>query len=100
MKKITQFNPSPVDTSGVVLEEPIQELTEILASNTHDVWAQRKLKEGWKFGPNLSSEEMTTPYLVPYEELPEEIKQYDRNTAIETLKLIIALGYMISKENK
>ena len=37
--------------------------------------------------------------LVPYDELPESEKEYDRNTAIETLKLIIKLGYKITRKD-
>jgi len=91
------YKPQPIDTSAVVLDEEILALTETLARNTHDVWALRKLAEGWKPGKTLSNEQMTTPHLVPYEDLPEEIKQYDRSTAVETLKLIIALGYEVRK---
>lgn len=92
-----QYQPKPIDTSAISLEEEILALTEILASNTHDVWAVKKLAAGWKYGKDLSNEALTTPYLVPYEELPEDIKDYDRGTAVETLKLIIALGYEVRK---
>ncbi len=92
-----KYQPKPLDTSTIVLDEAILALTEILASNTHDVWAQRKLAEGWKYGASISNEKMTTPYLVPYQDLPEEIKEYDRSTAVETLKLIVALGYQVRK---
>ena len=39
----------------------------------------------------------TTPLLIPYDELPESEKEYDRNTALETLKLILKMGYRIEK---
>lgn len=91
------YKPQPIDTTEIVLDEEILALTETLARNTHDVWALRKLSEGWKPGKTLSNEQMTTPHLVPYEELSEEIKQYDRSTAVETIKLIIALGYEVRK---
>lgn len=95
-----KYLPKPIDTSDIELDEEILALAEILASNTHDVWAQRKLAEGWKPGKKLSDKTMTTPYLVPYEDLPEEIKQYDRSTAVETVKLIIALGYEMRKTER
>lgn len=41
----------------------------------------------------------TTPCLVPYDELPESEKEFDRNTAFETLKLIVKLGFSITKES-
>ena len=41
------------------------------------------------------AEKKTTPLLVPYNELAESEKEYDRNTALETIKLIIKMGYRI-----
>ena len=63
--------------------------------NNHDVWAQRRFAEGWQHGPRRSDEERTHPDLVPYTQLPEEEKEYDRATVVETLKAILALGYRI-----
>ena len=40
----------------------------------------------------------THPCLVPYEDLPEVEKAYDRDTAVGTLKLICKLGFKITKE--
>lgn len=39
----------------------------------------------------------THPCLVPYEDLPEEEREYDRNTSVGTLKLIMKLGFTIKK---
>lgn len=38
-----------------------------------------------------------TPCLVPYSELSDDEKEYDRKTALETLKVITAFGYKIEK---
>jgi hypothetical protein len=40
---------------------------------------------------------LETPDMVPYSQLPESEKQYDRVMADDTLKLLIALGYRIVK---
>jgi len=69
-------------------------LTELLARNNHDIWAQKRLAEGWTCGPRNDALKQN-PCLVPYEELPESEKEYDRQTAIQTLKTIVALGYRI-----
>jgi len=68
-----------------------------LAKNSHDIWANQRLKEGWKYGPGRNDDLKEHPCLVPYEELPESEKEYDRNAAIMTLKAITALGYKIIK---
>lgn len=71
-------------------------LTEQIAENVHDVWATSRIAEGWTYGTSKDVEQKKTPLLVPYNELPESEKDYDRNTALETLKLIIKFGYNIS----
>lgn len=92
-----EYSPNPIDTSYVELSESIRELTELLAKNAHDIWAKKRIAEGWRYGPKRDDIKKEHPCLVPYEQLPESEKQYDRNAAIETLKAIIALGYRIEK---
>ena len=91
------YIPDPVDTSGIVLDEELIMLTEKIAENVHDVWAQGRIKEGWTYGEVRDDKNKKTPCLVPYSELPESEKEFDRNTALETVKLIISLGYKIEK---
>ena len=89
------YKPQPLDTSMVELSSELLELTELLARNTHDIWAQQRISEGWKYGAERNDAEKLHPCLVPYEELPENEKEYDRNTAMETLKVIKLLGFEI-----
>ena len=91
------YQPAPIDTSSVILPQDILELTERIAQNVHDVWAQGRIAEGWVYGDTKDPDTKTTPLLVPYDELPESEKAYDRNTAMESLKLILLLGYEIRK---
>ena len=93
-----EYIPAPVDTSGITLDPELLALQEQIAANVHAVWAQNRIREGWTYGPRRSTEEKTTPCLVPYEDLPESEKEYDRNTALETLKLITKLGYSIRRD--
>lgn len=90
------YNPKPIDTSDIELPGELLALTEQIAENVHDVWAASRISEGWTYGTSKDVEQKKTPLLVPYNELPESEKDYDRNTALETLKLIIKLGYNIS----
>jgi len=91
------YQPKPIDTADVQLSEDLTALTELLAENAHDVWAVGRLAEGWRYGEVKDSNEKTTPCLVAYDALPESEKLYDRNTAMETIKAIIKLGYTITK---
>ena len=88
--------PNPVDTSDIILPEEMIELTEKIAKNTHDVWAIGRIKEGWKYGEVRDDAKKNTPCMVEYDELPESEKEYDRNTSLETIKLILKLGYTIT----
>ncbi|HEY9403927.1 MAG TPA: TRAFs-binding domain-containing protein [Pyrinomonadaceae bacterium] len=90
-----EYKPRPIDTSQITLSEDVLELTELLAKNTHENWARQRLSEHWRYGAERNDERREHPGLVSYEELTEVEKQYDRNTALETLKTIVSLGYRI-----
>ena len=91
------YTPEPMDTNDIVLPEDILALAEELAANTHDVWAKGRIQQGWTYGPVRDDTAKTTPCLVPYDNLPESEKDYDRATALETLRMIVKLGYTIEK---
>ena len=91
------YTPKPINTDDVELSEELLKLKEKLAENTHEVWAEGRISEGWSYGEKRDDINKQTPCLVPYEELDETEKEYDRKTALETLKLIVKLGYKIIK---
>ena len=91
------YTPKPIDTSDIILAETIMELSEQPAKNTHEVWAEGRIKDGWVYGEERNDAEKKHPCLIEYENLSESEKEYDRRTAIETLKLIVKLGYKIEK---
>ena len=94
----TDYVPHPVDTASIQLPEELNVLVEHMAKNVHEVWAEGRMKEGWSYGPERSDSLKQNPCLVPYEELTDEEKEYDRSTALGTLKLIRKLGFSIQKE--
>ena len=96
MKKKT-YTPQPIDTTGVKLPEELELLVEQMSKNVHEVWSQTRIQQGWTYGEQRNDELKTHPCLIPYEELPESEKEYDRNTSIGTLKLIMKLGFRIDK---
>lgn len=98
--KRSNYVPNPIDTNKIILSDDLEDLTEFLSKNVHEIWSKTKISEGWQYAENFNEREKKTPYLVSYEDLPEHIKEYDRNSAIQTLKLIISLGYSISKDNE
>jgi len=91
------YEPNPIDTSKIELTGDIEDLTEMLARNTHEVWAKQRMSQGWTYGRQRDDDERTHPGLVPYEDLSEQEKDYDRSTSVETLKAIVGLGYRITR---
>jgi hypothetical protein len=91
------YDPRPIDTTRVELSTEIRELTEKLAENAHDNWARQRMAEGWKYGPRRNDQAKEHPCIVPYADLPDSEKEYDRQSAMETLKAIIALGYELNR---
>lgn len=87
-----------MNTEGVTLPEELLPLVEQMAENVHEVWAQNRILQGWSYGSTRNDDLKQHPCLVPYHQLPEGEKSYDRNTAIETLKLIQKLGFEIKKK--
>ena len=98
--KEKDYIPSPLDTTSVRLPDELNALAESIARNVHEVWSAGRLAEGWTYGPVRDDERKETPCLVPYEDLTEIAKSYDRNTAIGTLKYIVAMGFDIVKKTE
>lgn len=91
------YQPKPIDTSHIELPDELSDLIEKLAENNHDIWAMQRIKEGWTYGPQRDDNKKEHPDLIPYNDLPESEKEYDRNSAMETIKAVIALGYNFIK---
>lgn len=94
---MSNYRPNPINTENIELPKEMLELTEQIAENVHDIWAKGRMEEGWTYGEKRDDEKKHHPCLVPYSELSDSEKAYDRNTAMETLKMIVALGYKINK---
>lgn len=94
---MNEYIPNPADTQSVELPKDLLPLIEEMAKNVHEVWAQNRINDGWRYGPVRDDANKKHPCLIPYEKLPESEKEYDRATSQETLKLILKSGFRISK---
>lgn len=93
----SKYIPQPIDTSDIQLPEELNPLLEAMAKNVHEIWAQERINQGWTFGEKRDDAKKHHPCLIAYKDLPDEEKVYDRNTSVETLKLILKLGFKIKK---
>ena len=96
--KGNEYIPHPIDTSKTEVPHELQDLLEKLAQNVHETWSAGRMKEGWTFGSQRNDELKQHPCLVPYDQLSDSEKGYDRETALQTLKVILQLGFKISKD--
>lgn len=90
------YIPHPIDTGDVQLSDKLLALAETLAENTHENWSAERMQQGWSYGPQRNDALRQTPCLLPYDELPESEKVFDRNTAMETIRLLIKLGWTLT----
>ncbi len=86
--------------SKISIDPTITEILETLACNVHNQWMKGRLEAGWKLGSKRDDEKKEHPSLIPYEELPETEKEYDRQTVLTTINGLLENGFEIRKKNK
>lgn len=96
MEKNT-YTPHPINLDDVQLPPYLEDLKEAIAENVHEVWSAGRIREGWTYGPERDDKLKKHPDIIPYSELTDGEKQFDRETAMNTIKLVIKLGYEIIK---
>ena len=92
------YEPSPITLDDIELSEDLTELQEAIAENAHEIWAKNRCDQGWRYGPERNDKKKETPDMIPYCNLPESEKLYDREMAMQTLKLVKKLGFEIVKK--
>lgn len=95
---MNEYEPHPINLSDVTLDPEMDELREAIAENAHEVWAAARKSQGWSYGPARNDELKQTPDMVPYCRLTDQEKQYDRDMAENTIKLLKKLGWEIIKK--
>ena len=96
-QRIASYRPQPANLNDITLSDDLLELKEVIARNVHETWAHSRFSQGWRYGELRDDTKRTHPCLVPYDMLSEQEKDYDRQTAFETLKLIQKYGFRIVK---
>ena len=97
-RDFSRYEPHPIDLSDVELPDDLIDLREAIAENAHEVWAKGRKDQGWSYGPQRDDALKQTPDMVPYSDLTDQEKFFDREMAINTIKLLKKLGYSIIKD--
>lgn len=85
---------SECDSKRVVTTLSDQQI-EILARLEHERFVEERIAAGWTQDDQATSSDpskKTSPYLVPYDQLEDHIKEYDRNTARSIIPLLNQAG--------
>ena len=98
LQTIEDYEPQPVDLDNIVLTDDLMELREAIAENAHDVWAAARIREGWTYGAERDDQKKQHPDLVPYSALSDGEREYDRIMAMNTIKLVMKLGFGIERK--
>jgi voltage-gated potassium channel Kch len=75
--------------------EPADAEIELLARMEHDRWSDERRRAGWRLGPELDPIARTTPYLVDWDQLTEDIRDRDRETIRALPQVVSAAGFHI-----
>lgn len=93
----SNYEPHPLDLDDVEIEPELMDLREAIAENAHEVWAKTRKDQGWLYGKERDDAKKLHPDMIPYNLLPESEKEYDRQMAINTIKLVKKLGWELKK---
>lgn len=87
------YKPAPLDLSAITLTVKMEELVDLLAENTHNLWAKERIQNKWTYALNEDPDLLRSPHLVPYSKVDEAIKKANRDTASETVRTLLVYGY-------
>lgn len=93
-----EYKPKPMDLSGIRLSSSLENDIETIAQNIHETWAQERKIRGWEYGENFDETNKKHPCMIEYDKLSEIEKDIDRATVIQTIKMLLLMGYTIDKE--
>lgn len=95
-----EYKPSPKDLSKIKLSKSLEDSIEAIAQNIHEAWALQRQLKGWEYGKDYDETNKKHPCMVEYDKLPESEKDMDRVTVVQTIKMLLLLGYEIEKREK
>ena len=72
----------------------LEQHLELLAEEEHDGWVDYKLQDGWQLGPR-DDDNRRHDGLIPYRELPDSVRQYDRNSVLMYPEVVKRSGFRI-----
>lgn len=99
MFKLEKIGYSTRKPEGIEIEPVVfsPDEVEILAELEHGRWNAERLLKGWKLGPKKDIDRKISPYLVTWQNLPENIKEYDREAVRNIPQNLAKVGIEVYK---
>ena len=82
------YDTNTIDIELKQTKEDVEEkkLIELLSEKVHNAWMKEKEAQGFSCGKDYDKEKKKHPDMLPYNELKEEVKEYDRATVRAVLQ--------------
>ena len=93
--KLGLVNCTTEDNGTTPISSFTEQEIEILARFEHDQWVAERIRTGWVYGPSKINEKKITPYLIPYDMLPEDVKDKDRDPGRDIIELLDLIGLKV-----
>uniref|UniRef100_A0A336KLC6 CSON012070 protein n=1 Tax=Culicoides sonorensis TaxID=179676 RepID=A0A336KLC6_CULSO len=93
-----QYNPQPINTTTVNLNNDLNNIVQKFSEHYHDAWAGRKLEYGWTYGDSWSDTNKTHPRLKPYNMLSDYERERYKEPIRESLKALLSIGWTVEHQ--
>ncbi|XP_050357853.1 ryanodine receptor isoform X1 [Nymphalis io] len=90
-----QYDPQPINTSSVALNNDLNTIVQKFSEHYHDAWASRKIENGWVYAESWSDSQKSHPRLKPYNMLNDYEKERYKEPVRESLKALLAIGWSV-----
>ncbi|XP_067629190.1 ryanodine receptor isoform X15 [Eurosta solidaginis] len=94
-----QYDPQPIDTIQVQLNNDLETLIQKFSEHYHDAWASRRLESGWSYGEIRSETDRKHPRLKPYNMISDYERGRYRDPVRECLKALLSIGWRIEQSD-
>lgn len=87
-----KYNPKPLKPLNTKVDNNLKYLALKLARNNHLAWCKEKVANGYKYGQRIDEHELTHPYLLAWEKLPETEKNRNFDNMLISVETILLIG--------
>ena len=81
-----------IGLKGTEVSQFTPEEVEVLSIMEHNRWVEERLSNGWVFGPEKNTDLRISPYLTSWENIPESIREYDRQAVRNIIPILETAG--------